>query len=204
MYSSSVTPSGRPKPAKPRLRSNARIDSAMSRKSRTRNTSLASRVELPRQHAGGSPATCASRRSRRASGWTCVRASVVYQSSIGALAEGRQAARRGRRRTSPPAAAARTPGRRGTGCCRPTRGRCWKSSGCADSTRFAGSDSTRSMCSQYVAGADSYGKRRNTTTSGCAASSCISHVLPLRPRVVTISGRSVGRVARAKRLPRAG
>ena len=60
-------------------------------------------------------------------------------------------------------------------------------SGIADSTRFAGSERTRSMCSQYLAGADSYGKRRNTTTSGCDASICISQVLPLRPRVDTTS-----------------
>ena len=33
-------------------------------------------------------------------------------------------------------------------------------------TRFTGSDSTRSMCSQYLAGVDSYGKRRNDDDLG--------------------------------------
>ena len=42
MYSSSLRRSGRPKPGQPRLRSKARIESTMSRKSRTRKISFAS------------------------------------------------------------------------------------------------------------------------------------------------------------------
>ena len=147
--------SGRPKPAKPRRSSNARIDRAMSRKSRTRNISFARRVELPGQHREVvRPHVLLGEVDRRGLdlGAGERHVPVVDRS----LAERGQPLDVGRARTTcssrrllvdavvvvrvvadPPEVVVE---------------------GVRDgptASRFAGSDSTRSMCSQYFAGADS-------------------------------------------------
>ena len=68
----------------------------------------------------------------------------------------------------------------------------WKVSGWVDWTMSEGWASTLSMCIQYFAVLDSYGCVGRPRSRGARRSIRISHVVPVRPRQVTVIGRQGG------------